>query len=72
MNNEEVEKYLRLGYESLNERCNKIEKLLVSYTPKQIIALYTHNKIELTDKQLDRVLYLKNGGKNVKKSRQTK
>lgn len=50
----------------------KIEKLLVSYTPKQIIALYTHNRIELTDKQLDRVLYLKNGGKNVKKSRQTK
>ena len=25
MNNEEVEKYLRLGYESLNERYNKIE-----------------------------------------------
>ena len=25
MNNEEVEKYLRLGYESLNDKCNKLE-----------------------------------------------
>lgn len=51
----------------------KIEKLLVSNTPKQIIALYTHNKIDLTDKQLDKILKLKNkGGTNVKKGRQTK
>ena len=42
MNKEEVEKYLRLGYESLNERCNKIEnqqKEFIEYMNKTIEEL---------------------------------
>lgn len=38
---------------------SKFKKLLDTEDYKRIIGLYTHLKINLTDKQLDRVLKLK-------------
>lgn len=37
-----------------------LAKLKKEKTPKQIIGLYTHRKINLTDKQLTEILKLKN------------
>lgn len=39
---------------------SKFKKLLDTEDYRRIIGLYTHWKINLTDKQLDRVLKLKN------------
>lgn len=39
---------------------SKFKKLLDTGNYQRIIGLYTHLKINLTDKQLDRVLKLKN------------
>lgn len=39
---------------------NKFKKLINTENYQKIIGLYTHLKINLTDKQLDRVLKLKN------------
>lgn len=41
-------------------RVKDLTKLKKEKTPKQIIGLYTHRKIDLTDKQLNGILKLKN------------
>lgn len=40
----------------------KLEELLKSKSPKEIIYLHCHNKIYLTGKQLNELIELKNGG----------
>lgn len=41
----------------------EFKKLLKLYTPKKIIDMHCNLKIDLTSKQLDKVIKLKNGGK---------
>ena len=59
MNNEEVEKYLRLGYESLNERCNKLENY-ENY--QEYFIKYLNSYIKLLSNDSD---YVEEGQKDI-------
>ena len=59
MNNEEVEKYLRLGYESLNERCNKLENY-ENY--QEYFIKYLNSYIKLLSDDPD---YIEEGQKDI-------
>ena len=58
MNNEEVEKYLRLGYESLNERCN----INISENKQKYFIEYLNSYIKLLSDDPD---YVEEGQKDI-------